>query len=194
MSFLSLHIRYNRLQGIRADNILLPFPNFDVWKYLLKNNIFIGSLRVPHNFMLLSFSQLLPDPNATFLPTQPASSFFLFFSLFLCLLVSVSHSLPSSHFMLPKYCWIWDLVWGVVSLPEATPLRKTDCPLLSSYKMPIAPLLGVGFLFPSPIILHGDIWSDLRLHRSCAITFTVSFMFIFPVCVCFLVGAITSGS
>lgn len=60
-----------------------------------------------HTILILLSSQLLPDLNTNFLPTQPASSFFLVFfflslSLCLCLFVSVSLSLilrdiKSSH-------------------------------------------------------------------------------------------------
>jgi hypothetical protein len=41
----------------------------------------------------------------------------------------------------PSY---WTILWSVVDLPGATPLKKIDSPLSGSYQLSIVPQLGVG--------------------------------------------------
>lgn len=81
------------------------------------------------------------------IPTSPPSSRSTVTSqpIQLCVLILIfSHLLTQGFpFVFPKYSWK-GLPWNMPSLPQITPLKKTECPSLNSCQMPVTPQLGVG--------------------------------------------------
>lgn len=58
------------------------------------------------------------------------------------------------------------VVWRLVDLTGATPLKKTDSPSPRSYQLSLASQLGMEFACPS--MFHIGILTGLILYRSCA--------------------------
>lgn len=90
---------------------------------------------------ILSLVSVLPRFFLTSLTTQ--------FHIYFLLKNSQNHSIQC---LLPNSCWVWDLPWSVVDIPNVTPLKENSFSLSQMLSIANRVLVRSGILYPLPLL------------------------------------------